>query len=183
MAKCINKFVAEECPELAKEFRKKNDGEKGKILPLGFTFSFPMVQHAINVGELKTWTKAFDLPDAVGNDVREILQNCINKTGNEFNVEIVAIINDSTGTLVKGGFMDRDCIAGVILGSGSNSCYVERIENIEKWTEHDECFDNIKNILVNTECGGFGDNGSLDFVRTSFDRKLDAQTFFPGSFT
>jgi hexokinase len=35
--------------------------------------------------------------------------------------------------LVQGAFVDRKCAIGLILGTGSNACYIERADRIEKW--------------------------------------------------
>ncbi len=37
-----------------------------------------------------------------------------------------------------------------------------------------------KNVVVNTEWGGFGNTGSLDIIRTHYDHELDAQSRNPG---
>lgn len=63
-------------------------------------------------------------------------------------------------------------------GTGSNACYVERLENAE-------CFDGSRtgekqHVLINTEWGAFGDNGALDFIRTSYDREIDEHSINPG---
>jgi len=59
------------------------------------------------------------------------------------------------------------------LGTGTNACYVEKIENMELL---DGDSDDSNQCIVNTEWGAFGDNGSLDFIRTDFDRALDSVT-------
>ena len=38
-------------------------------------------------------------------------------------------------------------------------------------------------VIVDPEFGAFGDNGCIDFVKSEFDRKVDAGSLFPGSFT
>ena len=35
-------------------------------------------------------------------------------------------------------------------------------------------------MIVNTEWGGFGDNGELDFIRTKWDIKVDENSINPG---
>ena len=35
-------------------------------------------------------------------------------------------------------------------------------------------------VVINTEWGAFGNTGSLDIVRTSYDHQLDAQSLNPG---
>ncbi|KAJ6224186.1 hypothetical protein RDWZM_002731 [Blomia tropicalis] len=173
LAECIESFLRE-IPLCT----KTND----TILPLGFTFSFPMNQLAIDVGQLKTWTKNYDLPDAVGQDVASLLQQSIESRGNPFNVRVVALLNDSTGTLVKGSYIDSDCAIGLIMGTGNNACYLEKVENIEKW-QRTQRYNQVREILINMESGGFGDNGCIDFARTKYDRAVDDESLFPGSFT
>lgn len=63
------------------------------------------------------------------------------------------------------------------IGTGSNACYVEQVKNAE-------CYDGPpskkEHILINTEWGAFGDNGALDFIRTSYDREIDEHSINPG---
>lgn len=92
-------------------------------------------------------------------------------------IEVAAILNDTTGTLMACGFKNPKCRIGVILGTGSNACYVEKTKNCELFNgspdEKDE-------VIINTEWGAFGDKGSLDFVATEFDREIDANSINPG---
>lgn len=61
-------------------------------------------------------------------------------------------------------------------GTGSNACYVEKAELCENF-EGGQC---KADMLINTEWGAFGDDGALDFVRTEFDREIDAKSVNPG---
>jgi hexokinase len=47
------------------------------VLPLGFTFSFPMTQQSIDCALLNTWTKSYDIPEVVNRNPTEFLQNAI----------------------------------------------------------------------------------------------------------
>ena len=42
-------------------------------------------------------------------------------------VDVVAILNDTTGTLVKGAYDDKDTAIGLILGTGCNGAYLEKV--------------------------------------------------------
>jgi len=42
-------------------------------------------------------------------------------------------VNDTVGTLAGGRYWNNDVMIAVILGTGTNACYVERSENISKW--------------------------------------------------
>lgn len=41
-------------------------------------------------------------------------------------------MNDTVGTLAGGRFLNKDVIAAVILGTGTNAAYVERADAIKK---------------------------------------------------
>lgn len=151
----------------------------GKPMPLGFCFSFPMVQKALNVGILVTWTKSFNCSGVVGEDAVQMLKDAIDRRGG-MDIDIVAVVNDTTGTLVKGAFLDHECAIGLILGTGSNACYLEKIENIEKW-EGDKT--GIHEVVIDVEWGAFGDNGVLNFIKTEFDRNVDDNSLLVNSFT
>ncbi|CAG2121576.1 unnamed protein product, partial [Medioppia subpectinata] len=116
-ADCIADFVGTYLPDAA-----------AHTIPLGFTFSFPMKQRSIDVAVLETWTKDFDCPDAVGRDAAQLLQEAIDRHRPALNVRLVAILNDATGTLVQGARLDPTAAVGLILGTGSNACYIEQID-------------------------------------------------------
>nr|CAD7196937.1 unnamed protein product [Timema douglasi] len=149
----------------------------GVFVP-GFTFSFPMIQKALNIGLLVTWTKSFNCPSVVGRDAVNMLQEAINRRG-DTHVEVVAILNDTTGTLVQGAVLDPRTTIGLILGTGSNACYLERADRVQHWEQqrHGE-----KQVIIDIEWGAFGDNGTLDFIKTDFDRTVDKNSLITNSF-
>lgn len=160
------------------DFLLKND-RLDKNLPLGFCFSFPMVQKALDVGELVTWTKSINCPDVVGKDAVLMLKEAIKRKGNTY-VDVVAVVNDTTGTLVKGSFVDRKCAIGLVLATGCNACYLEKVERIAKWQgDHP----GVDEVVIDTEWGAFGDNGVLDFMKTEFDKAVDDLSLLVKSFT
>ena len=55
---------------------------------------------------------------------------------------------------------------------------MEEVKDI--YTINPEDFLNQKYMIVNTEWGGFGDNGELDFIRTKWDIKVDENSINPG---
>ena len=95
-------------------------------------------------------------------------------------ITVVACINDTTGTLMSTAFRNPDCRIGVIIGTGTNAAYLEKMGRIPKASEklkNDNC---LHNMVVNTEWGAFGENGDLDFIRTPFDRMVDNFSLHPG---
>ncbi|XP_048194870.1 hexokinase HKDC1 [Perognathus longimembris pacificus] len=148
-------------------------GLKGAQLPLGFTFSFPCRQMSIDKGTLIEWTKGFKATDCEGEDVVDMLREAI-KRRNEFDLDIVAVVNDTVGTMMTCGYEDPNCEIGLIAGTGSNMCYMEEMRNIEL-VEGDE-----GKMCINTEWGGFGDNGCIDHIWTQYDKEVDEGSLNPG---
>jgi hexokinase len=148
----------------------------GRKFPLGFTFSFPCRQMGLASAQLVRWTKGFRCEDVEGYDVVKLLHDAIERKGN-MSIECIAIINDPVGALMSGAHQDKNCHIGLILGTGTNCCYMEDLKNVELW---DGDNDEPRQVIVNTEWGAFGDNGVLDFVRNPFDLELDRNSLNPG---
>ncbi|XP_063333299.1 hexokinase HKDC1 isoform X1 [Pelmatolapia mariae] len=170
-------------------------GMKKAHLPAGFTFSFPCEQTAIDTGILVSWTKGFKATDCEGHDVVNLLREAI-KRRNEYDLDIVAVVNDTVGTMMSCAYEDPQCEVGLIAGTGSNACYMEELKNIEKIrqkkqkTEGDEETpeavedkaetSETSKMCINTEWGGLGDDGSLDDIITPFDAEVDHNSVNPG---
>ncbi|XP_022958676.1 hexokinase-3-like [Cucurbita pepo subsp. pepo] len=151
-----------------KEFIDKgNDSEVllGGRRDLGFTFSFPTKQTSISSGVLIKWTKGFSIEDMVGRDVTECLQQALNRKG--LNIRVTALINDTVGTLALGHYQDADTVAAVIIGTGTNACYLERTDAIIKCQG---LHTTSGFMVINMEWGNFW---SSHLPRTSYDIDLD----------
>lgn len=103
-----------------------------EILPLGFTFSFPCKQKGLAVGELISWTKGFSCKGVEGEDVVTLLKTAINKR-NDIHVDVAAILNDTTGCLMSCAWKNHNCRIGLIIGTGTNACYLEDLEKVGEW--------------------------------------------------
>lgn len=64
--------------------------------------------------------------------------------------------------------------AFLLVGTGSNACYMEEMRNIEM-VEGDQ-----GRMCVNMEWGAFGDNGCLDDIRTIYDKTVDEYSLNAG---
>uniref|UniRef100_A0A7N9ALG7 hexokinase n=1 Tax=Mastacembelus armatus TaxID=205130 RepID=A0A7N9ALG7_9TELE len=146
---------------------------KDKKLPVGFTFSFPCAQTKLDEAVLVTWTKKFKASGVEGMDVVKLLNRAIKKRG-DYEADIMAVVNDTVGTMMTCGFDDQRCEVGIIIGTGTNACYMEELRHIDM-VEGDE-----GRMCINTEWGAFGDDGSLEDIRTEFDREIDRGSLNPG---
>ncbi|XP_013390907.1 hexokinase-2 isoform X2 [Lingula anatina] len=158
IAECISKFMHEE-------------GIADQKLPLGFTFSFPCKQEGLARARLSQWTKGFKVSGVEGEDIVRLLHEAIERR-DDIDVECVAVINDTVGAQISCAHEDRNCQIGLILGTGSNACYMEQLDKVETWDGDERA---PRQVIINTEWGAFGDNGVLDFIRTQYDQELDAK--------
>ncbi|KAM3172992.1 hypothetical protein ACTXT7_013411 [Hymenolepis weldensis] len=152
-------------------------------LPLGFTFSFPCEQHALDQSILVRWTKGFNVQDAVKADVCKLLQDATNELG--LKVQCIAVVNDTVGTLASCALEDPSCAIGLIVGTGTNAAYIEKIEACEfmKKLESGKPIFRSKeedSVIVNMEWGAFGEKGELEPYLTDFDLELDNASLHPG---
>lgn len=65
----------------------------------------------------------------VGSDAVKLLNESLSKR-DEVKIKVVAILNDTTGTLVKGAYDNPKTVIGLILGTGCNGAYLEKTDNI-----------------------------------------------------
>ncbi|RDY03982.1 Hexokinase-3, partial [Mucuna pruriens] len=178
-------FIASSLEEfIAKEGDGSNISQERR--ELGFTFSFPVKQMSVSSGILIKWTKGFSIGDmlqnrndepnhvslglsaAVGRDVAACLQEALTRKG--LDVRVAALVNDTVGTLAVGHYHDPDTVAAIVIGTGTNACYLERIDAIIK------CQGLIMTsgcMVVNMEWGNFW---SSHLPRTSYDIDLDAES-------
>lgn len=167
IANCLKKFVDEEFP----------DGCTSD-LPLGFTFSYPATQSKINSGILQRWTKGFDIDNVEGHDVVPMLQAAIEKV--KVPINVVALINDTTGTLVASMYTDPETKMGLIFGTGCNGAYYDIVEDIPKLEgKMPNDIPSTSLMAINCEYGAF-DNEHFVLPRTKYDIQIDAESPRPG---
>ncbi|XP_045814528.1 hexokinase-3-like [Trifolium pratense] len=135
---------------------------------LGFTFSFPVKQMSVSSGILIKWTKGFSIVDMVGKDVAACLQEAFARKG--LDVHVAALVNDTVGTLAVGHYHDPDTVAAIVIGTGTNACYLERIDAIIKCQG---LLTTSGRMVVNMEWGNFW---SSHLPRTVYDIELDAES-------
>lgn len=139
---------------------------------MGFTFSFPVEQKGIDEGYLLRWTKGFDIADAIGANVCELLQKELDALGCP--VRVTALINDTVGTLMARSYTSgpgSSTFLGAIFGTGTNGAYLEKSTNIRKLRVDAGAVS--EDMVVNTEWGAFDTNLAV-LPSTIHDVKLDS---------
>lgn len=149
---------------------------KRRRISLGFTFSFPCKQYGLTQSVLVKWNKGFKVGGVVGTDVVKQLKDALKRQLAglvEAYIDVVAVINDTTGTLVACANSNPNCRIGLIVGTGFNACYMESLERCDKWPAN---YTSPKQVIVNCEWGAMGDNKELrelDKFRNEFDQEVD----------
>ena len=143
------------------------------VLHLGFTFSFPVEQTAIDRGHLIHWTKGFNCPDAPGKDVVQLLQDALDRK--HIKVKCSALVNDTVGALLAHAYASNGALISAIFGTGTNGAYLEDISKIKKLKSAEG---SITHMVVNTEWGGFDDERKALPV-TIFDNQVDRESIRP----
>ncbi|KAJ1928797.1 hypothetical protein FBU59_007099, partial [Linderina macrospora] len=136
-------FVAECVGVFLEEHDLRPDAGK-RTIPCGYTFSFPIFQTGIASGNLSMWNKGFTVPNSVGRDVVNLTQSAFQR--HHIPVEVVAVLNDTVGTLMTSGYSHPDTQMGIIFGTGTNAAYWEHLENIGKWNGPDRKGEMVVNL-------------------------------------
>ncbi|KAG8723811.1 glucokinase [Ceratobasidium sp. 395] len=148
----------------------------GDVLSLGFTFSFPVEQTALNRGTLLTWTKEYSAKNAVGKDVVQMLQDALDRR--KLGIKCTALVNDTTGALLSHAYVNQGRgLLGAIFGTGTNGAFIDKLSNFTKLGDSLPAIDSDV-MIVNTEWGAF-DNERGVLPVTPFDNKLDRETNNP----
>jgi len=92
-------------------------------------------------------------------------------------MNISALANDTVGTLCAEAYKQKNCVMGVILGTGTNACYIENIDKITKLQSRPKI--NGSGMIVNMEWGAFGETSSVLPI-TPADKAVDKSSLNRG---
>jgi hexokinase len=136
---------------------------------IGFCFSYPTEILPNRDGKLLQFCKEVQAPEVVG---QLIGKNLLDTLGME--EKQIVLLNDTVATLLAGksAAMDRDydSYIGFILGTGTNTCYIESNKNILKLKN----IDKARSQIINIESGNFG-----KVPQTDLDKMFDKTTNNP----
>ncbi|KAL2070760.1 hypothetical protein VTL71DRAFT_13786 [Oculimacula yallundae] len=171
-------------------------GDLPDEIPLGITFSFPMIQHTLSEATLMSMGKGFQITSNL--DLGKLLLEGYEKsrggTSNLPRIKITAIVNDAVATLVSFAYQFRStprrkAAMGLIVGTGCNSTIPLALSKLHpskrpakvKVLETETTQEDVK-IAVNTEWtirGAAGPLQELNFI-TRWDEKLVSEGESPG---
>lgn len=139
---------------------------------IGFCFSYPTEILPDKDGRLIQFCKEVQAPEVEGMVIGKNLLKSLGTPGKK-----IVILNDTVATLLAGKSASYrksyDSYIGYILGTGTNTCYIERNSNILK----EPCLDQERSQIINIESGDFGRP-----PRQELDILFDKTTVTPGSY-
>ncbi|KAI3981623.1 hypothetical protein MKX01_007543 [Papaver californicum] len=166
-------FIASGLSKFIEKESERFSFPSGKKREIGFTFSFPVKQTSIDSGILIKWTKGFAVSGTRGKDVVACLNEAMERQ--RLDMRVSALVNDSVGTLAGARYWDDNVMVAVILGTGTDACYVERMDAISKLSQGDQ-LPISGSTIINTEWGAF----SKGLPLTEFDKDMDNASINPG---
>lgn len=135
---------------------------------VGFCFSFPTDILPNCDGRLINFNKEVKVRDMAGQLIGEGINKALAARG--CGKKHFVIINDTVATMLGGiaAYQDRefDSYIGFILGTGTNTCYIEQCSRIGKLPDI-----NSGTMAINMETGSFD-----GFVQGDIDKAFDATT-------
>ena len=141
---------------------------------IGFCFSYAVEMSPNKDGRLIRFSKEVKAKQVKGQLIGENLNRAMGAIGLAGDKHIV-ILNDTVATLLAGvGYKNKTygSYVGFILGTGTNTCYVEKNTNIKKTKD----LDPSKSQIINTESGCFG-----RIKQGKIDAAFDKSTVNPGA--
>ncbi len=140
---------------------------------IGFCFSYPTEIFPDKDGKLIHFCKEVQAPGVVGQLIGKNLIKALSMPEKQ-----IVLLNDTVATLLAGKSAslghDYDSFIGFILGTGTNTAYIESNRNISK----NKGLDPVKSQIINIESGNFS-----KAPQTKIDILFDSATTNPGSHT
>ncbi|KEY66880.1 hypothetical protein S7711_05234 [Stachybotrys chartarum IBT 7711] len=135
----------------------KEEGSS-RALPIALSWSFPIEQTSLGSGKLQGMGKGFYANKGlIGQDLKDIVRLACQHHGLE--VELQAILNDSSACLLSQSYSHVSTRFGVILGTGVNiAAYLPTsiIGRFKFGQRPPSWFEEASHVIVNTELGMFG---------------------------
>lgn len=144
---------------------------------VGFCFSYPTTILPNKDGEFIDFSKEVSVEGMEGAILGEEINKSLAKHGVEPREFLV--LNDTVAAMLGGmggnNGDNYDGYIGFILGTGINTCYIEKSENI---TKDENAMAQGGYMAINVETGGYG-----KFPRGVIDETFDGDTANPGAYT
>jgi hexokinase len=155
--------------ELLAGYVKELAKETGSI---GFCFSYPTEIFPNKDGKLLEFSKEIQAPEVIGEMIGQNLLRTLGMKEKE-----IVLLNDTVATLLAGKSasfeQEYDSYIGFILGTGTNTAYIESNDKITK----ESGLEPGRSQIINIESGAFA-----SVPRSKIDFAFDEKTVNPGKY-
>jgi len=138
--------------------KQKADQKSEAPLSAGLSWSFPIEQTSLRSGLLQGMGKGFLAADGLlGQDLGDLIQDSCSRRG--LNIQLNAILNDSSATLLSKAYIDPNTRFALILGTGVNAAVhlPVHVFSLTKFgVRPASWYESAKHVIVNTELSMFG---------------------------
>lgn len=145
----------------------------GKSDRIGFCFSYAAEITEGHDGIPLLYSKEIKAPETIGKPLGKNILSVLEKRGYDTSSLKISVVNDTVATLLAAkaeSAVEGSSYVGFILGTGTNTAYVESNENIGKITL------DAGEQIINTE------SGSFDIASSDLDTAFRNTTNDPGSY-
>ncbi|XP_004289383.1 PREDICTED: probable hexokinase-like 2 protein [Fragaria vesca subsp. vesca] len=138
---------------------------------LGFIISCPVDQAVATSGTAITW-KSFAADSTLGKKLVHDFNRALEEHG--VKLSVYAMVDDTVGTLAGGRYYNRESVAAITLGMGTDAAYVEPADAALQWHGPSP---KLGEMVISTQWGEFS---TPHLPITIFDTCLDAESSNPG---
>ncbi|OMO56375.1 Hexokinase [Corchorus capsularis] len=161
-------FIAVEVARFISAHPMDNDESAANENKLGFTLSYAASQATTAQSESAIKWNNFCSDDSWGKELVDQINQALGQHGVDMRVS--ALVDDTVGDLAGGRYYNKDSVAAISLGMGTNAAYVDSAPSAPKWQDS---LPKAGEIVINMEWGNF-DSSHLPI--TQYDASLDSDS-------
>ncbi|XVE82995.1 hypothetical protein DITRI_Ditri16bG0050800 [Diplodiscus trichospermus] len=164
-------YIAAELAKFISAHPENNNEMEAKDKKLGFTLSYTANQATATSGSAIKW-KNFSADDTGGKELIDLINQALEKHG--VNMRVQALVDDTVGNLAGGRYYNKDSVAAITLGMGTNAAYVDTAQSAPRWHSS---LPKKGEIVISMEWGNFN---CCHLPITQYDASLDTESLNPG---
>ncbi|KAI8082926.1 uncharacterized protein BX664DRAFT_267498 [Halteromyces radiatus] len=161
--------------ECVSDFLTRVGTQDRLVYPMAVSFGFAIKQTGLDKGKILSLGYGFSYPNGVGVDIVQLMHERVRLKS--LPIKIVAIANDAVCTLLAHAYQHPSTRIGIVHSLGTNCAYYDKTRKVTKLKIHNTATIESE-MIINTEWGNFG-SSRRTLPCTWFDRKLDRESINP----
>ncbi|GFY86691.1 hexokinase 2 [Actinidia rufa] len=120
-------YIAMELSKFISTHSESTEDASARQRKWGFTISY-LVDQAAAVKR-----KSLAVDDQVGKELVNEMNQAFKKHG--VDISVFALVDDATGDLAEGRYYNKETVAAITLGTGTNAAYIKTAPAVPKWND------------------------------------------------